>query len=362
MPPREDFDNSKIIYYVLIAIVLIAFIALNYYNFRKHVSSNSQTINQYTKPKEHIERKPAVAGLFYSEDKVKLDKEVNHYLSVDFQNSEHQPQMLIVPHAGYEYSAATAAKAYAQLQKYANKIKRVVLVGPSHKVVFDGIATSGNDSFVTPLGRVPVNKTMVKNVTKNGDIIIFEGAHAREHSIEVQLPFLQKVLKKFSILPLVYSNVTPEELAEELKPFLGRQDTVIVFSADLSHYLDYDTAQKVDNHTANMIAKKNADISYDMSCGATGINAALILAKRNSLHPELLDLRNSGDAKGGKTQVVGYGSWMFTSGENTEVEEELTPIEQEEKNIKDFISLHKKEIIDIARKSLEEAVLHDSSY
>ena len=361
MAPRDDFDSSKIIYYIIIAIIIIAFLVLNYVSFRKNVSSNSQTINEFVKPQEHIERAPAVAGLFYSEDKVKLDADVDHYLSVDFNASEHQPQILIVPHAGYEYSAATAAKAYARLSNYKDKIKRVVLVGPSHRVAFQGLATTDKDFFVTPLGKVRVSKNMVKEVTKNDKVTIFDAAHKNEHSLEVQLPFLQKTLSSFSILPIVYGQEEPAHLAEVLRPYLSRKDTIVIFSADLSHYLTYEQAQKVDQETADLIANRNPDVDDHMSCGGTGINAALILARKSNLHPELLDLINSGDVKGNYQSVVGYGSWMFTPAE-IEQDEILTPIEQEEKNIRDFTSLYGQELLKIAELSLNEAVTEHRLY
>jgi AmmeMemoRadiSam system protein B/AmmeMemoRadiSam system protein A len=362
MALKDDFDSGRLVFYGIIALVLIALLCLNYCDFKKHVSSNSQAISQFSRPREHVERVPAVAGIFYSADKMRLDAEVEHYLAVDSGASEQQPQILIVPHAGYEYSAPTAGKAYARLKKYGDKIKRVVLVGPSHRVAFDGIAASGHEAFITPLGRVPVNKSLVREIAKDGVVKVFEGAHEREHSIEVQLPFLQKTLGKFSILPLVYGRVAPETLARELKPFLGRKDTIIIFSADLSHYLDYDSARRLDGRTADMISQKTAGIEDEMSCGGPGINAALILARREHLHPELLDLVNSGDVKGGKAQVVGYGAWMFTPEEESSERDALAPIEQEERNLEDFAELYGRDMIRIARLGLEEAVLSHKAY
>lgn len=355
MTPRDEFESSRMVYYIVLAVVLIALLVVNYMSFRKHVSSNSQSINDFSKPKEHVERAPAVAGLFYSEDKVRLDSDVEHYLSVDFNTAKHQPQIIIVPHAGYEYSAQTAAKAYARLKDYKDQIKRVVLVGPSHQVAFKGLATTSKDFFTTPLGKVKVSKSFVKDITQNNQAIIFDAAHEREHSLEVQLPFLQKTLGNFSILPLVYGEIDPAQLADTLAPYVARNDTLIVVSADLSHYMTYEEAQAKDQATAKLIAKTNPDLDPHMSCGSAGINAALILARVASLHPELLDLINSGDVKGNHKNVVGYGAWMFTPN-NKEEDEELTPIEQEAKNLEDFVALHGKDLLRLAEQSLIEAV------
>lgn len=355
MEKDSDIGYNKIAYYIFIAIIVIILLWLNYCSLHNSVSSNNALINNYTPKVDEMAqyRNPVVAGLFYPADTKQLSEDVDVYLGKDIALPKYQPQILIVPHAGYQYSAVAAAKAYAQLKNFSGKIRNVILVGPSHKVAFEGIAAPSIDFFKTPLGDVPLNKNMIAEM----GVKISDAAHAKEHSLEVQLPFLQKVLKNFQIIPLVYGQVTPEILAETLKPYLGRPDTVIVISADLSHYYNYETAQALDNMTAEMVAQKQAEIEEHMSCGAIGINAALILAKVNNLRPEMLDMLNSGDTAGDKNNVVGYGAWSFS--ENKQSEPENKGLEAEVENLKTFVDTYGQELIKIAKNSLNYAVDKD---
>lgn len=355
MEKDSDIGYNKIAYYIFIAIIVIVLLWLNYRSLHNWVSSNNSLINNYTPKVDEMAqyRNPVVAGLFYPADTKQLSEDVDVYLGKDVPLHNYQPQILIVPHAGYQYSAVAAAKSYAQLKNFSGKINNVILVGPSHKVAFEGIAAPSVDFFKTPLGDVPLNKGIIAEM----GVKIFDKAHADEHSLEVQLPFLQKVLNNFQIIPLVYSQVTPEVLAATLKPYLGRPDTVIVISADLSHYYNYETAQALDNMTAEMVAQKQAEIEEHMSCGACGINAALILAKASNLRPEMLDMFNSGDVKGDKGTVVGYGAWSFS--ENKKPEAENIGLAAEVENLQLFADTYGKELIGIAKKSLTQAVDKD---
>ena len=362
MKDNRYIDYKKMIHYILIAIVILAVIVLNYYRFEKHISSNPSLITEY-RPKEDelaIYRTPAVAGLFYAQDKAKLDSEVEHYLSSLHNGSEFQPRILIVPHAGYQYSAQTAGKAYAKLQKYADKIKTVILVGPSHRVVFKGVALSSADYFTTPLGKTALNKDIISLLQANPQFKLNNTAHKDEHSLEVQLPFLQKVLKNFTIVPLVYGDVKPDILAEAISPLLQREDTLLVISADLSHYNDYAQAQELDSQTAKLVEQNKAEIEEYMSCGAIGINAALILSQEQSMHPTTIDLINSGDTGGDKERVVGYGAWSFEKKEPKSPP--LSKLEQETNNLQQYVTSYGKDLLQIVARSLQKAVTEHKVY
>ena len=362
MSLKDNIDYSKIPYYVIIVLIVLGIIWLNYQDLTEHVSSNTANITEYQAPEVDMSklRPPAVAGIFYPNDKQKLSEEVDHYLAGNHSPENKKPIMLIVPHAGYVYSAPTAARAYNQIKKYANRIKKVILVGPSHRVGFKGAAISKVDYFTTPLGNVSVNRELASAISKNAGFGFHDAPHAQEHSLEVQLPFLQKTLKNFSIVPIVYGDVEPEIIANALKPYLYQKDTLIIFSADLSHYHSDGIAREIDEKTAELIEKLEPKIDHDMSCGSTGINAALLLAKHENLYPELLSISNSGDTSGDKDRVVGYGAWMFGEAEEEE-KPELPKLEQEVESLKDFTKMYGKDLLKLAYDSVSEAVLNDTT-
>lgn len=361
MNNNSDIDYKKIAHYILLGLIALGILWLNYCSLDAHVSANSQLITDYQPEEDELARyrNPAVAGIFYSADKKRLDNEVEHYLAAPVSPSDYQPQILIVPHAGYVYSASTAAKAYRQLHRYAAQIRNVVLVGPAHRVALDGAALSAADYFVTPLGKIPVNKDMVSGLASLPGFKVMEAAHKDEHSLEVQLPFLQKVLHNFQIVPIVYGRMAPEKLAEALQPFLSRPDTLIIISADLSHYYNYEEAQQLDQATAAQVAAQKAEISEHQSCGAAGINAALLLAKSAGLRPEMLEMLNSGDTSGDKERVVGYGAWSFSG---REAAHPLPRLEQETANLRQFAQTYKNELFKIAARSLAKAVQDGKHY
>lgn len=364
MKDNSDIDYKKLTNYIIIALVGIAVLWLNYCSLDAHVSSNSQLITNYQPKEDELAqyRNPAVAGIFYSEDKILLDSEIEHYLANASSPSDFQPRILIVPHAGYIYSASTAAKAYNQLRKYAGQIKNVILLGPSHRVGFKGVALSSADYFATPLGSVGVNKELAAQFASLPEFKFYDAAHKDEHSLEVQLPFLQKVLKTFQIVPMVYGDVRPEVLAAAIEPVLKRPDTLLVVSADLSHYHDYETARVLDAQTAELVAGKEAELEDHMSCGATGINASLIIAKENALRPEMLELINSGDTAGDKERVVGYGAWSFGASDPDGNKKLLPKLEQETLNLQLFAKAYKRELLQVAANALNEAVVKHKHY
>jgi MEMO1 family protein len=256
-------------------------------------------------------RPPAVAGMFYPVDPRQLAQDVQKYLH-DAQPRALNPKVLICPHAGYIYSGAVAASAYAALHDIAPRIRRVVLLGPTHRVAIHGLALPDADAFDTPLGRIPLDTEAMHIIADMPQVVISDEAHRQEHSLEVQLPFLQSVLKDFTLLPLAVGMATAEEVAEVLEKVWGGDETLIVISSDLSHYLPYAAAQFVDNKTVNNILDLKQPITHDEACGATPINGLILAARKHNLTPHLLDLRNSGDTAGSNLKVVGYTSIAFT--------------------------------------------------
>ncbi|MES9829043.1 MAG: AmmeMemoRadiSam system protein B [Candidatus Thiodiazotropha sp.] len=260
-------------------------------------------------------RKPAVSGLFYPEDADSLQQMVTVYLDSAMRGGQ-SPKALIAPHAGYIYSGPIAASAYAGLSSAVNRISRVVLIGPSHRVPFSGLATSGADYFRTPLGDIPIDRQAIQTLEALPQVTCLEAAHAQEHSLEVQLPFLQVALREFSLVPLVVGDASGDQVAEVLARAWGGEETLIVISSDLSHYHDYVTAQRMDKATSDAIVTLHPErLDYEDACGRIPVQGLLLEAKRLSLHGKLVDLRNSGDTAGSKDRVVGYGAYIFTRSE-----------------------------------------------
>jgi len=258
-------------------------------------------------------RPPAVADMFYPGERGTLLHDVSAMLAAAHVSGL-PPKALIVPHAGYIYSGSIAASAYAALKTIAPRIRRVVLLGPTHRVAVRGLALPGTDAFATPLGVVQVDAAAVKLIAHLPQVVVSPHAHAQEHSLEVQLPFLQAVLGDFKLLPLAVGMASAEEVAEVLELLWGGEETLIVISSDLSHYLPYDTAQRVDGATVQSVLDLRQGILHEQACGATPINGLLLAARRHHLVPHLLDLRNSGDTAGSRDGVVGYASFAFTGG------------------------------------------------
>ena len=255
-------------------------------------------------------RPPAVAGLFYPAQPQELGVEVSTLIA-EAQAAAIHPKALIVPHAGYVYSGPVAASAYATLQSLHADIHRVVLLGPVHRVPARGLAATSAKAFETPLGKVNVDRAAVEQALQLPQVEINDEAHAPEHSLEVHLPFLQTVLYDFSIVPFAVGDATAPEVAEVLELLWGGAETLIVVSSDLSHYLPYAVARRIDQATTDSILQLDLLPSHEQACGATPINGLLAAATRHGLKPQLLDLRNSGDTAGDKSRVVGYASIAF---------------------------------------------------
>ena len=258
----------------------------------------------------NIVREPAVAGQFYPEDPGELGALVDGLLDEATCKDEQAPKALIAPHAGYVYSGSVAACAYARLAPYRDVYSRVVLLGPCHRVPVAGMALSAAHAFRTPLGDVPVDRETIAALEAEG-IAVFEPSHRYEHSLEVQLPFLQSVLGEFSVVPIVVGEARPQAVANLLEMLWDGPETLIVVSSDLSHYLDYDSARARDEETRRRIEHLDTRIDYDDACGATPLRGLLLAAKRRGMRARTLDLQNSGDTGGDRDFVVGYGAWMF---------------------------------------------------
>lgn len=261
-------------------------------------------------------RPAAVAGLFYPADPVLLAAEVGSLLRAASPGNFLGVSLkaLIVPHAGYVYSGPIAATAYAALAPVASRIRRVVLLGPAHRVAVQGLALPAVEAFETPLGNVPLDVAAMQALTRFPQVSIHAAAHEREHALEVQLPFLQSVLGEFTLLPLLVGSATAGQVAEVLEAVWGNDDTLIVISSDLSHYLPSSVARNLDSRSAQSILQLQGGLDHAQACGATPVNALLLAARRHHLTPHLLDLRNSGDTAGSRDAVVGYAAFAFTAG------------------------------------------------
>ena len=260
-------------------------------------------------------RPAAVAGKFYPSSAAMLLREVEQMLDSASQKQQLRPKAIIVPHAGYVYSGPVAASVYAALSAMRGTLQRVVLLGPTHRVAVDGLAVPSSTAFATPLGNVPVDRQAIAAIEDLPQVLVHDGTHAQEHSLEVQLPFLQTVLGEFSLLPLAVGQASPEAVAEVLERVWGGEETLIVISSDLSHYLPYDVARRIDARTAQHILDLDPTIDHQQACGATPVNGLLLAARLHGLHGQMLDLRNSGDTAGDKARVVGYGAFAFKEAE-----------------------------------------------
>ena len=256
-------------------------------------------------------RSAAVAGLFYPADRTQLHNDIQAMLSRVEQTGS-TPKALIVPHAGYIYSGPIAASAFAQLRNIQHAVTRVILLGPCHRVPLRGLATSSADYFATPLGNIRIDREAIAQIASLPQVEEFDLTHEQEHSLEVQLPFLQEALDDFSLVPLVVGDTSAEEVSEVLESLWGGDETLIVISSDLSHYHDYNTARAMDNETCHAIeAMDPSAIHYDQACGRNPITGLLLAARKHDLRVTTLDLRNSGDTAGDKSSVVGYGAWAL---------------------------------------------------
>jgi AmmeMemoRadiSam system protein B/AmmeMemoRadiSam system protein A len=258
-------------------------------------------------------RPAAVAGSFYPGDAAILTRDLNTYFdAVPPAPTFAAPKALIVPHAGYIYSGATAAAAYARLKPLAGHIRRVVLLGPCHRVAVRGMAVPSVDRFATPLGEIPLDRAAIDSLADLPQVVVNDAAHAQEHSLEVQLPFLQSVLGSFSLIPLAVGQSNAGEVAQVLDRLWDGDDTLILISSDLSHFHPYAEAKQIDGKTVADILALRPLTHFEQACGALPINGVLEIARQRGLTIELVAQCNSGDTAGDKSRVVGYASFALT--------------------------------------------------
>lgn len=264
-------------------------------------------------------RQPAFAGSFYPKDTKALTEMVDTYLAEgdSGQQARGQIKAIIVPHAGYIYSGHTAGRVYGELTQQQSAIRRVVLLGPSHSVAFKGVALPESDAFQTPLGTIPIDQGAINLIADLPWVARRDDAHRDEHSLEVQLPFLQRTLGDFELLPIVVGDATPRQISELLERLWGSEQTLVVISTDLSHFHDYNQARQIDDSTRQKIETLNATLSGAEACGCRPVNGLLTFlksgnaTKTHQLTIETVDTRNSGDTAGDKNRVVGYGAWRI---------------------------------------------------
>lgn len=250
-------------------------------------------------------RPPAVAGTFYPADPLRLESMVRRFLAEARPYEGPAARALIVPHAGYVYSGPIAASAYAAVA--GTSVDRVLIIGPSHYVWFPGLAHPDVEAMATPLGTVPVGRPAFHRAP----VVYSSEAHRREHSLEVQLPFLQVLFGSPTVTPLAVGDATPEDVMEAIEE--AGDGSLVVISSDLSHYLPYEAARAADVETARAIVDlEPTSLHHDSACGVIGIQGMLLYARRHGYRCRLLDLRNSGDTAGDRDRVVGYGAFVFS--------------------------------------------------
>ncbi len=258
-------------------------------------------------------RNAAVAGSFYPGEAGPLTQTVDALIA----GAEPRPlpalRAVIAPHAGYVYSGPIAASVFAPLAAWRGRVKTIALFGPSHRVYVRGLALPNATHFRTPLGDISIDQPAAARATALKQVMHDDAPHAAEHSLEVELPFLQRLLGDFQLVPFAVGEASADEVAEVMALYDAAPETLIVVSSDLSHYLDYDSACATDRKTTEEILALAAAITHDQACGATPVNGLLTLAKQRGFKAQLLDLRNSGDTAGDKGRVVGYGGFWFTS-------------------------------------------------
>ncbi|HKV07602.1 MAG TPA: AmmeMemoRadiSam system protein B [Thermoanaerobaculia bacterium] len=255
-------------------------------------------------------RPPAVAGAFYPASPSELKSQVEGFLQGN--GPAAVPKAIIAPHAGYVYSGPIAGSAFRRLVPAASTIRRVILLGPSHFVPIRGLALPDRQQFETPLGRVTIEPEGARDALRLPQVRVIPEAHAREHSLEVEVPFLQVLLGEgFTLVPLAVGEASGDEVAEVLERLWGGPETAVVVSSDLSHYLSYDEARQADRETAEEIVGLGGPLQGRQACGARPINGLLETARRLGMTAELLDLRSSGDTAGDRSRVVGYGAFAF---------------------------------------------------
>ena len=255
-------------------------------------------------------RQPAVAGTFYPDSPGALNQMINDLLG-EAEVKDLSPKAMVVPHAGLIYSGPIAANAYRLLNSMAPEIRRVVLLGPSHRVPFQGMALPDCEAFATPLGQIPLDLDAMAALQSFSQVSVLDQAHKHEHSLEVQCPFLQSCLDEFKLVPIVVGDDSALSVAEVIEQLWGEQETLIIISSDLSHFHSYEEACYRDQQTAKAIEQLSSNLTGGQACGCNPLNGMLKVAQRRGMDVITLDVRNSGDTAGDKSRVVGYGAFVI---------------------------------------------------
>lgn len=258
-------------------------------------------------------RPPAVAGAFYPASADRVRRMIEGYLADAPELDLPPPRAVVAPHAGYVYSGPTAGYAFKAVASLPHKKRTVYLLGPAHRAWFRGVALGAYSAFRTPLGDVPVATDRIEELVERSPLYAAAPeAHAEEHCLEVEVPFLQMTLPDFQLVPMLFGEVDPRAVGEELSEHLGADDFVVV-SSDLSHFFDYQTAQRLDRGLLDaVLAGDEAGVLGGEACGRAPMVALMEIARRKGWTPHLLDYRNSGDTAGDKWRVVGYASIAYT--------------------------------------------------
>ncbi|MBO9492799.1 AmmeMemoRadiSam system protein B [Thalassotalea sp. G20_0] len=257
-----------------------------------------------------IIRQPAVAGTFYPDSPKALANSVKEMLS-DAHPRDFSPKVLVVPHAGFIYSGPVAASAYRLLNSMRQNIRRVALLGPSHRVPLLGMALPDCEAFATPLGHIPLDIDAMEELKQFSQVETVDEAHTHEHSLEVQCPFLQECLDDFKLIPIVVGDTSPIAVAEVIEHLWGEEETLMIISSDLSHYHTYEEACYRDNQTVKAIEQLSCNLTGGQACGCYPLNGMLKVAQHRGMDVITLDVRNSGDTAGDKSRVVGYGAFVI---------------------------------------------------
>jgi AmmeMemoRadiSam system protein B/AmmeMemoRadiSam system protein A len=268
-------------------------------------------------------RQPQVAGAFYPAGHNECAELVMRCLGAARPSPPGEPKVIVAPHAGYVFSGEIAGTAFAPLAARRARIKRVVIIGPAHRVGFKGLATTSVDAWATPLGTVPVDWAAMHGLLTLPNFRPLDAAFAQEHSLEVHVPFLQRVLDDFAIVPILVGEASHAEVARALELVWGGPETLISISSDLSHFHDYDTARGLDAATSRRIELlKPEEIDGQGACGHRALGGVLERARALDLRVTALDVRNSGDTRGAKDRVVGYGAYVMEYAESARVSAE----------------------------------------
>ncbi|MBF0239959.1 MAG: AmmeMemoRadiSam system protein B [SAR324 cluster bacterium] len=259
-------------------------------------------------------RHPAVASMFYPGNPLELKHQIQDFLGQVSMTVAQRTKVLIAPHAGYIYSGPIAASGYKMLEPLRQSIKKVILLGPAHRVYLQGLAAPSVHYFETPLGKILLDREVLDHLLIEFPYVVtMDQAHNQEHSLEVHLPFLQMLLADFTLVPLVVGDCSPEKVAMVLNRLWGDSETLIVVSTDLSHFESYTKAQNLDLQTAETIEAFDYEkLSPHGACGCFPVRGVLACARERHMQIKRMDLRNSGDTAGDKSRVVGYGSWILS--------------------------------------------------